>query len=76
MSDHPDRDPKPRRPAGRQDESDLATDRCPDCGALSLEARAPAAGAALLADAKPRVGVPAGHSLTCENCGRMWTRRK
>ncbi len=76
MCDPPDREAKQRPRAGKADESDLAHDRCPDCGALSLEARAPAAGAALLADAKPRVGVPAGHSLTCENCGRMWSRRK
>ena len=76
MGDPPDRDPKQRPRAGKQDESDLASDRCPDCGALSLEARTPAAGVAAPAGAKGRVGVPAGHSLTCENCGRMWTRRK
>lgn len=76
MSDQPDDDLQQRPRRGKQDESDLASDRCPDCGALSLEARAPAAD--LVAPPKPttRVGVPVGHSLTCENCGRMWTRRR
>lgn len=76
MSDPSEREPEHRPRGGKQDESDLASDRCPDCGALSLEARAPAADLVAPAKSKARVSVPTGHSLTCENCGRMWTRKR
>ena len=59
-----------------RDESDLATDRCPDCGALSIESRDAALGAGGHLGKKERQTVPRGHKLTCEQCGRMWTRRK
>ena len=59
-----------------ESETDLAHDRCPDCGGLSLESRTPPVVGGAPLPSKARVVVPRGHGLTCENCGRMWTRRK